>query len=262
MQAIRTAATGMAAQEINVNVISNNIANLRTTGFKRQRAEFQDLLYVNLRRAGTLTSQSNTIVPSAIEIGTGVRTGATPRIPTQGSLTNTDKDFDLAIRGDGYFRVTLPDGRTAYTRDGSFQTDAQGQLVTKDGYTVDPVISVPQNATSVSVSSTGLVQATVPGQTAPQTLGQIQLSRFINRAGLESLGDNLFIETAASGPAQSANPGADGYGNLLQKFLEDSNVNAVTEISDLIAAQRAYEMNARVVTAGDQLLQATAQLGR
>lgn len=262
MQAIRTAATGMAAQELNVNVISNNIANLRTTGFKRQRAEFQDLLYLNLRRAGTTTSAQNTIVPSAIEIGTGVRTGATPRIATQGSLTATDKDFDIAIRGEGYFRVTLPDGRTAYTRDGSFQTDAQGQIVTKDGYVLDPAITVPQNATAVTISSTGLVQVTVPGQTAPQDLGQIQLARFVNKSGLESLGDNLFVETAASGAAQSANPAADGYGNLLQKYLEDANVNAVTEITDLISAQRAYEMNSRVIRAGDEILQATAQLGR
>ncbi|WP_376803405.1 flagellar basal-body rod protein FlgG [Candidatus Raskinella chloraquaticus] len=262
MQAIRTAATGMAAQELNVTVISNNIANLRTTGFKRQRAEFQDLLYLNLRRAGTSTSQSNTIVPSAIELGTGVRTGATPRIHTQGSLQQTDKDFDIAIRGEGYFRVTLPDGRTAYSRDGSFQTDAQGQIVTKDGYVLDPAITVPQNATAITISGTGVVQATVPGQTAPQDVGQIQLARFINKSGLESLGDNLFIETAASGAAQAANPGAEGYGTLQQKFLEEANVNAVTEISDLIAAQRAYEMNARVIRSGDELLQATAQLGR
>jgi len=166
------------------------------------------------------------------------------------------------VRGEGYFRITLPDGRTAYSRDGSFQTDAQGQIVTKDGYVLDPAITVPQNATAITISGTGVVQATVPGQTAPQDVGQIQLARFINKSGLESLGDNLFIETAASGAAQSANPGAEGYGTLQQKFLEEANVNAVTEISDLIAAQRAYEMNARVIRSGDELLQATAQLGR
>lgn len=253
MQALRTAATGMMAQELNVTVISNNIANMRTAGFKKQRAEFQDLLYQNLRRMGTSSSDQGTMVPSGVQIGTGVRTGATPRVHTQGTVQQTDRDFDVAVRGEGYFRVQLPDGRTAYTRDGSFQLDAEGRLVTKDGYLVEQGITVPQNAQSVAISQSGLIQAQVPGQQQAQEIGQLQLARFVNKSGLESIGDNLFLETPASGQAQVANPGQDGNGNVLQKFLEDANVNAVTEIADLIAAQRAYEMNARVIRSADEM---------
>jgi flagellar basal-body rod protein FlgG len=262
MRALYTAATGMAAQELNVQVISNNIANLRTTGFKRQRAQFQDLLYETLRRAGTATSDQGTQVPSGIQIGSGVKTASTGRVFTQGALMPTEKQYDVAIRGEGFFQIQLPDGRTAYTRDGSFEIDAQGQVVTHDGYLVSPNIQVPQNAISVSIAATGEVQATVPGQTAPQALGTLQLARFVNREGLEAIGDNLFVETSASGPATQANPGADGYGNLQQGYLEEANVNAVTEISSLIAAQRAYEMNARVITASDQMLAASTQMFR
>ncbi|NNM71633.1 flagellar basal-body rod protein FlgG [Enterovirga aerilata] len=262
MRALQTAATGMAAQELNVQTISNNIANLRTTGFKRQQAQFQDLLYENLRRAGSSTSDQGTVLPAGLSIGSGVKTVATPRDMSQGNLTSTGKPYDVAIRGEGYFRIRMPDGSAAYTRDGSFSLDAQGQLVTQNGYLVEPGITVPQNATSVSISSQGLVQATLPGQTAPQNLGTIQLSRFINKTGLNSAGDNLFTETAASGQPVDGNPGQDGFGNLQQSYLEEANVNAVTEISGLIAAQRAYEMNSKVITAADQMLSSTSQMFR
>jgi flagellar basal-body rod protein FlgG len=262
MRALHTAATGMMAQELNVQVISNNIANLRTTGYKRQRAQFQDLLYETLRRPGASTSDQGTQLPAGLEIGSGVKTGSTPRVMTQGNLTSTEKDYDIAVRGDGFFRIRLPDGRTAYTRDGSFELDSQGQLVTREGYLVEPGITVPQNAKSVTVSAQGQVQATLPGQAQVQALGQLQLARFINKTGLESMGDNLFAETAASGAPIDGNPGVDGFGTLQQAYLEEANVNAVTEISSLIAAQRAYEMNSKVITAADQMLSSTAQILR
>ncbi len=262
MRALHTAATGMMAQELNVQVISNNIANLRTTGYKRQQAHFQDLLYEHQRRAGSATSNQGTQLPAGISLGSGVKTAATIRTMTQGSLTATERPYDVAIRGEGYLRVRLPDGRTAYTRDGSLDLDSQGQLVTRDGYLVEPGITIPENASAVTITAQGQVQATIPGQTAPQDLGQIQLARFINKTGLESIGDNLFLETAASGPAIDGNPGTDGFGTLQQSYLEEANVNAVTELSALIAAQRAYEMNAKVVTATEQMLSSTTQMFR
>ncbi|MES2906436.1 MAG: flagellar basal-body rod protein FlgG [Pseudomonadota bacterium] len=256
MQALRTAATGMLAQELNVEVISNNIANLRTTGFKKQRAEFQDLIYQDIRQVGSTTSEQGTMVPSGIQIGTGVRTAATPRVHTQGTIAETGKDYDVAVRGEGLFQVQLPDGRTAYTRDGTFSLDGNGLLVTKDGYQVGGGITVPTTALSVTINSVGLVQV-LDNTNTPSDVGQIQLARFINRSGLQPIGDNLFLETAASGTAQVSNPGTDGAGTVLQKYAEDSNVNAVSEISDLIAAQRAYEMNARVIRAADDMLSNT-----
>jgi len=260
MKALYIASTGMAAQERNVEVISNNIANMRTTGFKRQRAEFQDLLYQSYRRAGASTSETGTQVPVGIEIGSGVRVSATARVMSQGNVAPTEKDLDLAIRGEGYFMVNLPDGRTAYTRDGTFERDSTGMLVTVDGYQVEPGIIIPADATAVSISRDGLVEGFMNGGTEPVQLGQIQMARFVNKAGLESMGDNLFLETAASGEAQIGLPGVDGMGNLLQGYLESANVNAVTEMADLISAQRAYEMNARVISGADQMMQATAQL--
>jgi flagellar basal-body rod protein FlgG len=260
MKALYIASTGMSAQERNVEVISNNIANMRTTGFKRMRAEFQDLLYQAYRRAGSQTSDQGTIVPVGIEIGSGVKTAATPRIMSQGSVTPTEKELDLAVRGEGFFTIQLPDGRTAYTRDGSFERDAQGQLVNVDGYPVLPGITIPDGASSVSISADGLVEAFLTEDSTPTQLGQIQLARFVNKAGLESIGDNLFVETGSSGAAQVGLPNSDGMGNLLQGYLELSNVNAVTEIADLIAAQRAYEMNARVISGADEMLSATSQL--
>jgi flagellar basal-body rod protein FlgG len=262
MRSLYTAATGMMAQELNVQVISNNIANVRTNGYKRQRVHFQDLLYEHMRRSGSATSEQGTQAPVGTFVGSGVKTVATGRVMSQGNLTQTEKEFDLAIRGEGYFRVRMPDGRTAYTRDGSFDLDSQGQLVTKDGYIVEPGVNVPQNARGITVSGTGQIQALIPGQAQPQDLGQLQLSRFVNKVGLESIGDNLFVETAGSGPAVDGNPGAEGLGSLQQSYLEESNVNAVVEISSLIAAQRAYEMNSRVITASDQMMQATSQLFR
>ncbi len=263
MRALYAAATGMAAQELNVQVISNNIANLRTTGYKRQQVHFQDLLYQDVRRAGSSTSDSGTQLPAGLAIGSGVKTTSTARVMSQGTLTSTEKENDLAIKGEGFFQITMPDGRTAYTRDGSFDRDSQGRLVTRDGYLTDPAITVPANASGFTVSALGVVQATVPGSTTPQTLGQIQLARFVNKVGLASIGDNLLVESAASGPAITGTPGSDtSFGTLQQSYLEEANVNSVTEISSLIAAQRAYEMNSKVVTAADQMMSTTSQMFR
>lgn len=262
MRALYTAATGMAAQELNVQVIANNIANMRTTGFKRQRAEFQDLMYQNLRRVGSNTSDQGTKLPIGLDVGAGVKTTGTPRIMAQGSLLPTDRELDVAIRGEGFFRVLMPDNRTAYSRAGSFEMDDQGRLVTPEGYLVDPAITFPQNASNISINQQGEVSALLPGQTTTTVLGQIQLARFVNKSGLEAIGDNLFLETAASGAPQTGNPGVDGMGTLLQSQLEQANVNAVTEMSDLITAQRAYAMNAKVVTAADDMLQQTANMMR
>ncbi len=262
MRALYTAATGMLAQEMNVEVISNNIANMRTTGFKRQRVEFQDLLYQNYRRVGTSTSDQGTRLPVGLDIGAGVKVVGTPRIMTQGNVLQTEKQLDVAIRGEGFFRIQMPDGRIAFTRAGSFELDAEGRVVTPEGYVVDPGITVPQDAAGITINQTGLVQVMQPGQTAPSDIGQLQLARFVNKSGLQPIGDNLFLETAASGAPQDGTPGTEGFGNLLQGHLEQANVNSVTEISDLIAAQRAYSMNARVVSAADEMLQSTTQMMR
>ncbi|WEK05549.1 MAG: flagellar basal-body rod protein FlgG [Candidatus Devosia phytovorans] len=260
MKALYIASTGMSAQERNVEVISNNIANMRTTGFKRQRAEFEDLLYQQVTRAGASTSDQGTMVPAGLEIGAGVRTVSTPRVMSQGGVNMTERELDVAIRGEGFFMVQMPDGRTAYTRDGSFERSAEGEIVTSTGYQIDPGITIPGTASEVSIGPDGTVSATLDGDAASTVLGQLQMARFVNKSGLESLGDNLFLETAASGPAQVGVPTADGIGNLLQGYLELSNVNSVTEIADLIAAQRAYEMNARVISGADEMMQATSQL--
>ncbi|MEA2904792.1 MAG: flagellar basal-body rod protein FlgG [Alphaproteobacteria bacterium] len=262
MRALHTAATGMMAQELNVQVISNNIANMRTTGYKRQRAEFQDLLYEHVSRIGTQTSTQGNILPVGIDLGGGVKTVGTPRLMSQGTIMPTGGDFDLAIRGDGFFKIQMPDGTFSYTRDGSFQMDAQGRIVTPKGNVVSPGVTVPQNSTSISISPQGQVSAIVAGSTTPQVLGQLTLTRFINKAGLQPIGDNLFLETPASGTAQDGIASTDGYGDLQQGNLEQANVEAVTEISDLIAAQRAYEMNAKVITATDQMLSSTANMMR
>jgi len=260
MKALQIAATGMLAQQLNVEVISHNIANMRTTGYKRQRAEFQDLLYQDIKRVGSTSSENGTIVPAGIQIGMGVKTAGTYRIMTQGDLAGTEKPLDIAIRGDGFFQVQLPDGQTAYTRAGAFQMDANGAIVTQDGYLIEPNITIPANAASITINAQGEVQVRLANATNPTTVGTLQLARFVNNAGLNAIGDSLFLETPASGTATTGNPGTDGMGTLLQKFLEGSNVNAVGEISDLIAAQRAYEMNAKVISAADEMMQATSNM--
>jgi len=261
MRALSIAATGMLAQQTNVEVIANNLANMNTTGFKEQRAVFQDLLYQNVEQAGAQSSDSGTIVPSGIQLGAGVRTAAVYRLTGQGDMQTTSDPYDLAINGAGYFRIQMPDGTDAYSRSGNFALSPEGQLVTQQGYVVAPGIAIPATATAVTVNGQGQVQATVPGQTAPQTVGQLELTRFPNDAGLKAEGDNLFVETASSGAPQSGVPGSTGYGTIQQGFLETSNVNAVQEITSLITAQRAYEMNSKVVTAADEMLSETAKLG-
>jgi flagellar basal-body rod protein FlgG len=258
MRSLSIAASGMLAQQTNVDVISHNIANMNTTGFKRQRAEFQDLLYQQEMRPGSGSDGAQ--APSGIQIGAGVRTGAVYRIEQQGALSQTGNRYDMAIEGRGYFPVTLPGGETAYTRDGSFQLSDQGELVTAQGYSVQPGITIPQGTIDVTISRTGEVQVKTSGDPAPQTVGQIQLATFINDAGLEARGDNLFIETAASGQASLASPGEPGFGMVTQGFVEASNVNPVEEITALISAQRAYEMNSRVVKTVDEMLQTSSQL--
>ena len=262
MRALHTAATGMMAQELNVQVISNNIANMRTTGYKRQRAQFSDLLYEHVRRIGTQTSDQGNILPVGVDLGSGVKTIGTPRLMNQGTLAPTGSELDVAIRGEGFFKIQLPDGTFAYTRDGSFQMDAQGRIVTAQGNVVNPGITIPQNSTGLTINSQGQVSATQQGQTAPVVIGQLTLTRFINKAGLLSIGDNLFQETPASGTPQDGVPSTDGAGDIQQGNLEQANVEAVSEISDLIAAQRAYEMNGKVVTAADQMLSATSNMMR
>ena len=260
MRALDIAATGMQAQQTNVEVISNNIANMTTTGFKRQRAEFQDLIYQNLRRVGSNSSDSGSIVPSGAQIGLGVKTAAIYRINEQGNLQQTSNSLDLAIQGNGYFQVTLPSGATAYTRDGTFGLAPDGTIVTADGYVVQPGIQVPTNATSVTINTSGQVQATISGQTAPQTLGQVQLAAFPNDAGLQAQGGNLFVQTSASGAPVAGTPGSPGFGSVMQGFIETSNVNVVSEITNLITAQRAYEMNSKVITTADQMLSTLSNL--
>ena len=260
MRSLDIAGTGMLAQQTNVEVISNNIANMTTTGFKRRRAEFQDLLYQNLRRVGSNSSDTGTVVPAGAQVGLGVRTAAIYRINEQGNLQQTSNSLDVAIKGNGYFQVTLPSGETAYTRDGTFGLSPAGQIVTADGYLVSPGITVPGNATDISINGAGEVQAKIDGTAAPQTVGVIQLAAFPNDAGLEAKGDNLLLASAASGNAVTGTPGSPGFGSVLQGFVETSNVNIVSEITNLITAQRAYEMNSRVITASDQMQQTLTNL--
>lgn len=260
MRSLSIGATGMLAQQTNVEVISNNIANMTTSGYKMQRAEFQDLLYQNIRRPGAQSSDAGTIVPTGIQIGAGVKTAAVYRIHTPGSIVITGNELDLAVNGKGYFQVEMPDGTTNYTRAGSFQLNADGQIVTPDGFTLLPGLTIPQNTTDITIDATGQVQAKIDGQTDPQTVGQISLAQFPNDAGLESLGSNLYRETPASGAPVTGNPGGDGLGTIEQGSLEQSNVNVVSEITGLITAQRAYEMNSRVIKASDEMMSALSQL--
>jgi flagellar basal-body rod protein FlgG len=260
MRALSIASTGMQAQQTNVEVIANNLANMNTTAFKEQRAEFTDLLYQNIQTPGAQTSDQGTYAPNGIQLGAGVRTAAVYRITTQGDLQSTSNPYDVAIQGDGFFRIQQADGSQAYTRSGNFSLSPQGQLVTQDGLVVQPGIAIPSTATSVSINAQGQVTATIPGNATPQTVGQLELDRFPNEAGLNAVGNNLYLETPASGSPQAGVPGATGYGTIQQGYLETSNVNSVDEITALITAQRAYEMNSKVVTSADQMLQTTSQM--
>ncbi|QQQ18344.1 flagellar basal-body rod protein FlgG [Brevundimonas vitis] len=260
MRALRTAASGMAAQQLNVEVISNNIANMNTVGFKRQRAEFQDLLYQNVERMGAQSSSQGTVVPTGIQIGAGVKAGSVYRITEQGTPTQTGNRLDLAVDGKGYFQITLPSGELGYTRAGNFSVNGEGTLVTEDGYAIEPAITIPQDAVDVSISKSGQVQVITDGATEPAVVGQLEIATFFNEAGLEAIGDNLLLETAASGPASVAAPGEPGFGQLLQGYTEASNVDAVAEISALIIAQRAYEMNSKVISTADEMLSVSAQV--
>jgi len=262
MRALDTAATGMAAMDLQVQVIAGNIANMTTTGYKSQRAEFQDLLYEHVQRIGAQASDQGNILPVGIELGSGVKTVGTPRLMTQGSLAQTGNTLDVAIQGTGWFKILMPDGTFSYTRDGSFQMDAQGRIVTAEGNLVQPTITVPQGSSGLTINQQGQVSVTPSGSTTSSVLGQFTLTTFINDAGLQANGDNLFTATPASGTPQDGTPGTNGAGTLLQGSLEQSNVEAVTEISNLIAAQRAYEMNSKVVTAADEMLQTTSQLAK
>ena len=253
MRALAIAATGMSAQEKNLEVIANNVANINTTGFKRSRAEFTDLIYQTERMMGVSSGGRDAVVPEGTQIGLGVRTAAVRAVNTQGSLTNTGNSLDLAINGLGYFQITTPNGETVYTRDGALSTNATGQIVTSDGYQVTPAMTVPTNATSLQVSQTGVVTVTIPGQTAPQQLGQLTLANFVNPAGLQALGNNYFQQTAASGQANVGVPGDTAFGVIQQGYVEASNVDPVSEITNLISAQRAYEMNSKVIQAADQM---------
>lgn len=251
--ALWVAKTGLDAQQTRMTVITNNLANVNTTGFKRGRAVFEDLLYQNVRQVGGSSSQ-DTVLPSGLSLGTGVRTVATEKLHTQGNTVQTGNALDLAIEGRGFFQILQPDGTTAYTRDGSFRLDAQGQLVNASGYTLQPGITIPSNAQSITVGSDGVVSVTTAGSATPTQVGAIQLADFVNPAGLQAIGRNLYVETAASGSAQTGTPGLNGLGSLVQGSLESSNVNVVEELVNMIETQRAYEMNSKAIQTTDQML--------
>jgi flagellar basal-body rod protein FlgG len=248
------AKTGLDAQQTNMSVISNNLANVNTTGFKRGRASFQDLLYQNVVQSGAQTS-SDTQSPSGLYLGTGVRIGATEKLFSQGTLQQTGNNLDMAINGRGFFQVQMPDGTNVYTRDGSFQVSAEGQMVTSSGYTLQPGISIPEGAQSVTIGRDGVVSVRLAGQTAPVQVGQLQITDFVNPAGLQPLGENLLAETSASGPANSGSPGQNGLGFTTQGSVEASNVNVVEELVNMIETQRAYEMNSKAISTADQMLE-------
>ncbi len=253
------AKTGLDAQQTQMDVIANNLANVSTTGFKRSRAVFEDLLYQTIRQPGAQSSQQ-TMIPSGLQLGTGVRPIAVERIHTQGNLQLTGNQLDVAIQGAGFFQILMPDGTTAYTRDGSFQSDSQGQLVTANGFSVQPAITIPANSTGVTIGRDGIVTVTQAGVTAPQQIGQLQLSTFINPAGLQSMGENLYQETASSGTPNTTVPGTNGSGSLSQSYVETSNVNVVEELVNMIQTQRAYEINSKAIQTSDQMLQKLTQL--
>jgi flagellar basal-body rod protein FlgG len=252
--ALWAAKTGLDAQQTKLAVTSNNLANVSTAGFKKGRAVFEDLLYQNVRQVGGSTSQ-DTQAPTGLHLGTGVRVVATEKIYTQGGFSQTDNAMDLAIEGRGFFQIQMPDGSTAYTRDGNFQLNAQGQMVTSSGYVLQPGITVPDGAQSIAISRDGVVTVRLAGQSAPVQVGQLQLTDFINPAGLEPLGENLLVESVASGAAQTGSAGQNGMGTVLQGFFESSNVNVVEELVNMIETQRAYEMNSKAISTADQMLE-------
>ncbi len=253
-QALWIAKTGLDAQQTRMAVVSNNLANVNTTGFKQGRAVFEDLLYQNVRQSGGSSSQ-DTILPTGMTLGTGVRVVATEKLHTQGSVQNTSQALDVAINGRGFFQISKPDGNLAYTRDGAFKMNDQGQLVTSSGYIVEPGVSIPDGAQSITIGNDGIVSVTLSGQTDPAQVGTLEIADFINPVGLQPIGENLYIETAASGPAQSGTPGLNGLGSLVQGALESSNVNVVSELVNMIETQRAYEMNSKAITTNDQMMQ-------
>jgi len=251
--------TGLDAQQTQMDTIANNLANVSTNGFKRSRAVFEDLLYQTIRQPGAQSSQQ-TQLPSGLQLGTGVRPVAAERIHTQGNLQQTGNQLDVAIQGGGFFQVLMPDGTTGYTRDGSFQRDSQGQLVTASGFPVQPAITLPANATTVTIGRDGVVSVTQPGVVAPVQVGSLQLATFINPAGLMSQGENLYQETASSGTPGTNVPGTNGSGLLNQNYVETSNVNVVEEMVNMIQTQRAYEINSKSITTSDQMLQKLSQM--
>ncbi len=260
MRALKIAATGMSAQQLRVETISNNLANMNTTGYNARRAEFADLHYQQVARAGTINASDGTVLPTGIQLGLGVRPSAVTVHLAQGSLGATGSDLDVAIEGKGYLELTLPSGQTAYTRDGSLKRSAEGLIVTSDGHSVEPEVVIPSDARSVSINTAGEVYAYFDDTPEGQLLGQFSLAGFTNAKGLEAIGSNMFLETEASGPALVSTPGEDGLGTLRQGYLEASSVDAVREITELIEAQRGYEMNAKVISAADQMMGATTQV--
>lgn len=259
IRSLYIAKTGLDAQQTQLDVISNNLANVSTTGFKRSRATFEDMLYQTVREPGAQTTQQNAM-PTGLQIGTGVRSVATSRIHSQGNLTQTNNSLDIAINGQGFLQVQMPDGTTGYTRDGSLHTDSQGQLMTSNGLPVQPAITIPANALSVTIGQDGTVTVNTAGTAAPTTVGTIQLATFINPAGLSSQGQNLYLETAASGTPQTNTPGTNGTGMIQQGYTETSNVNVAEELVNMIQAQRAYELNSKAITTSDQMLQRLTQI--
>ena len=259
MRSLWTSKTGMEAQQTQLDAISNNLANVSTNGYKRSHVVFEDLMYQNLRQAGANSTEQTTL-PTGLQVGLGTRAVASSRSYTQGNLQQTSNPLDLAVQGNGFFEIQMPDGTTGYTRDGSFQVNAQGQLVTNNGYAVQPGITIPATAQSVTIGTDGTVSVALPGQATPQTVGQIQIASFINPAGLEPKGQNIYAETAASGTPAAAAPGSSGLGQLRQGFVETSNVNVVEELVAMIQTQRAYELNSKAIQTSDQMLQRLGQL--
>jgi len=260
MKALQIAATGMSAQQMRVDVVSNNLANMSTTGYNARRADFADLHYQQLARPGTIAAEDGTMLPTGVQMGLGVRPSAVSVVLAQGTLSATGGDLDLAIEGQGYLEVSMPSGGSAYTRDGALKRTGEGLIVTSDGHPVAPGLTIPADARSVSINANGEVYAYFDGQVAPQQLGQLNLVGFTNEKGLEAIGSNLFLESPASGPPMVGTAGQDGLGMLRQGYLEESSVDAVREVTELIKAQRGYELNAKVITAADQMLSATTQV--